>query len=463
MKFFGKIQKLGKALMLPVAVLPAAALLLRLGAPDVFDIPFIMKAGGAIFDNLALIFAIGVAIGMAFDNGGAAGLAGAIGYLTLTNAVVTINDSINMGVLAGIISGLLGGAMYNKFHNVKLPDFLGFFGGKRFVPIATAGASILLALLFGYAWPPIQNAIHSAGEWIIQAGTSGAFVFGFLNRLLIPVGLHHVLNSMVWFVFGTFTDPATGQAVTGDLSRFFAGDPSAGIFMTGFYPIMMFALPAAALAMYSTARSENKKAIAGVLFSVAFTSFLTGITEPIEFAFMFLAPVLYVLHSLLTGVSLAVCHVLGIHHGFGFSAGAIDYFLNMGLATKGWLLLPLGLLFGVLYYFLFVWFIRMFKLATPGRVELETAEASIQETGLSMEGLAEGYVKALGGKENIEGLDACITRLRLTLKDTSVISDDSLKALGCTGVLRSKGGNSMQVVVGTKAEILADTMKALMK
>ncbi len=462
MKFFGKVQKLGKALMLPVAVLPAAALLLRLGAPDVFDIPFIMKAGGAIFDNLALIFAIGVAIGMAFDNGGAAGLAGAVGYLTLTSAVVTINESINMGVLAGIISGLLGGAMYNRFHNVKLPDFLGFFGGKRFVPIATAGLSILLALIFGYAWPPIQNAIHAAGEWIIQAGTSGSFVFGTLNRLLIPVGLHHVLNSMVWFVFGTFTDPATGQVVTGDLSRFFAGDPSAGMFMTGFYPIMMFALPAAALAMYTTARQENKKAIAGVLFSVAFTSFLTGITEPIEFAFMFLAPVLYVLHSLLTGVSLAVCNILGIHHGFGFSAGAIDYFLNMGLATKGWLLLPVGLLFGVLYYFLFVWFIRMFNLPTPGRVELETAEASVAKTEETMESLAAGYLKVLGGKENVEGLDACITRLRLTLKNPSAVSDDSLKALGCTGVLRSKG-NAMQIVVGTKAEILADSIKNLMK
>ncbi len=462
MKFFGKIQKLGKALMLPVAVLPAAALLLRLGAPDVFDIPFIMKAGGAIFDNLPLIFAIGVAIGMAFDNGGAAGLAGAVGYLTLTSAVVTINDGINMGVLAGIISGLLGGAMYNRFHNVKLPDFLGFFGGKRFVPIATAGFSILLALLFGYAWPPIQNVIHATGEWIIQAGTTGAFMFGFLNRLLIPVGLHHVLNSMVWFVFGVFTDPATGQVVTGDLSRFFAGDPSAGVFMTGFYPIMMFALPAAAFAMYATARQENKKAIAGVLFSVAFTSFLTGITEPIEFAFMFLAPVLYVFHALMTGVALAVCNILGVHHGFGFSAGAIDYFLNMGLATKGWLLIPLGLLFGVVYYFLFVWFIRTFNLSTPGRVELETAEIPSSEGGRSVESLAAEYLKALGGRENVESLDACITRLRLVLKDASAVTDEPLKVLGCTGVLRSKG-NTMQVVVGTKAEILADAIKVLMK
>ncbi len=465
MKIFGSLQKLGKALMLPVAVLPAAALLLRLGAPDVFDIPFIMKAGGAIFDNLALIFAVGVAIGIAFDGGGAAALAGAVGYLTLTNAIVTINADINMGVLAGILSGILAGLMYNKFHDIRLPDFLGFFGGKRFVPIITATVSIVLAFILGYAWPPVQDAIHNAGEWILKAGTTGAFTFGFLNRLLIPVGLHHVLNSMVWFVFGSFTDPATGQAVTGDLSRFFAGDPSAGIFMTGFYPVMMFGLPAAALAMYTTARQENKKAIAGVLFSVAFTSFLTGITEPIEFAFMFLAPLLYVAHALLTGAALAVCDILGIHHGFGFSAGAIDYFLNMGLSTKGWLLIPLGFLFGVVYYFLFVWVIRAFNLPTPGRIEMETAEMPASGgRSHSMDELGRAYLEALGGKENIRTMAACITRLRMEVEDSGKIVEQKLAKLGASGVLKSKdGGNVVQVVVGTKAELLADTIKGLIK
>lgn len=314
------LQKLGKALMLPVAVLPAAALLLRLGASDVLDIPFIMQAGAAIFDNLALLFAVGIAVGVAFDGGGAAALAGAVGYFTLTKAVVTINSTINMGVLAGIVSGIVAGMLYNKYHNIKLPDFLGFFGGKRFVPIAASLASIVLALVFGYIWPPIQQAIHGVGEWLLGAGLLGAFTFGTLNRLLLPLGLHHVLNSMVWFVFGEFTN-AAGQVVTGDLHRFFAGDPTAGVFMTGFFPIMMFALPAAALAMYTTARSANKKAVSGILLSVALTSFLTGITEPIEFAFMFLAPVLYIAHSLLTGAALALCSMLGVLHGFGFSGG----------------------------------------------------------------------------------------------------------------------------------------------
>ncbi len=457
---FGKVQKLGRALMLPVAVLPAAALLLRLGAGDVLDIPFIMKAGGAVFDNLALLFAIGVAIGLAFDNGGAAGLAGAVGYLTLTSAVVTINKDINMGVLAGMISGITAGVLYNKYHDIRLPEWLGFFAGKRFVPIAASLASIVMALLFGYVWPPIQDAIHNVGEWIVGAGALGAFAFGTLNRLLIPVGLHHVINSLVWFVFGNFTD-AAGKVVTGDLSRFFAGDPTAGTFMTGFFPIMMFALPAAAFAMYRTARPENRKAVAGFLFSVAFTSFLTGITEPIEFMFMFLAPALYITHAVLSGAAMAVSNVLGVHCGFGFSAGAIDYLLNWNLATKPFMVIPLGLAFAAVYYFLFVAIIKVFNLPTPGRIEQEMVEAPLEEFG-GMAGLAMAYIEQLGGKGNIQGVDGCITRLRVTVRDISIIDDESFKKLGASGVLRP-GKNAIQVVVGTKAENLADTIRKYMK
>ena len=232
--WFGKLQKIGKALMLPVAVLPAAALLLRFGAPDVLDIPFVFKAGAAIFDNLALLFAIGIAVGIAHDGAGASGLAGAVGYFVLTNGVKTINAELNMSVLAGILSGLVAGALYNKFYNIKLPEFLGFFAGRRFVPIVTAGAMIVLAGIFGVIWAPIQAGIHAIGEWIIGAGAVGVFIFGFFNRLLIPFGLHHILNSFIWFVFGSFTD-TTGKVVTGDLNRFFAGDPTAGNFMAGFY------------------------------------------------------------------------------------------------------------------------------------------------------------------------------------------------------------------------------------
>ncbi|EHM10670.1 PTS system, N-acetylglucosamine-specific IIBC component [Thermanaerovibrio velox DSM 12556] len=458
---FGGLQKLGKALMLPVAVLPAAALLLRLGASDVLDIPFIMQAGGAIFDNLPLVFAIGVAVGFAFDGGGAAALAGAVGYLTLTKAMVTINKDINMGVLAGIISGILAGQLYNRFHNVKLPDFLGFFGGKRFVPIASAGCSIALALIFGFIWPPIQQAIHGVGNWIVGAGLVGAFAFGALNRLLLPLGLHHVINSLVWFVFGSFTDKA-GKVVTGDLSRFFAGDPTAGTFMTGFYPIMMFALPAAALAMYTTARPENRKAVSGILLSVALTSFLTGITEPIEFAFMFLAPALYVAHAILTGAALAVCEALGIHHGFGFSAGAIDYVLNYGLATKPLLLIPIGLGFGAVYYFLFVAMIKALDLPTPGR-ELAprgmTASASTDEELMK---LAAAYIASLGGAGNISSLDSCITRLRLSVKDGKLVMEEEIRRLGATGIIRPNS-TDMQIVVGTKADLIAGAIKRQLK
>ncbi len=453
-KIFGKLQKVGKALMTPVAALPVAALLLRLGQPDVFDIPIISAAGGAIFDNLALLFAIGVAFGLAKNNNGAAGLAGAIGYLVLTNVAVAINDTINMGVLAGMIAGIMAGMLYNKYYNIKLPEWLGFFGGKRFVPIITSLLALVLGIAFGYIWPPIQAGIDSLGAWIIGAGALGAGVFGFLNRLLIPVGLHHVLNSFLWFVFGEF------GGATGDLNRFFAGDPTAGTFMAGFYPVMMFGLPAVALAIYTTAKKENRAAVGGMLMSVAFTSFLTGITEPLEFMFMFLAPALYVLHAILTGVSLAVTSALGILHGFGFSAGAIDYFLSFGIATKPILLLPLGLAFGVVYYVVFVFFIKAFDLKTPGRADDESGnDALIESMGISH--VAEAYIDALGGSGNIEEVDACITRLRLTLHNSSRIDEAELKRLGASGVIVASERN-IQVIVGTKAENLAEELKDIL-
>lgn len=454
--FFGKLQKLGKALMLPVAVMPVAALLLRLGADDVLNIPFVMATGDAIFANLALLFAIGVAVGLSKDNAGSAGLAGAVGYFVITSGAKAINPDINMGVLAGIIAGVVAGNLYNKYYNIKLPDWLGFFGGKRFVPIVTSFACIILALIFGFIWPPIQSVIDAAGNWMIGAGAAGVFVFGFLNRLLIPLGLHHVINSIVWFIFGEY------NGATGDLHRFFAGDPTAGGFMTGFYPVMMFGLVAAALAMYTTAKPENRKSVGGLLFGVGFTAFLTGITEPIEFMFMFLAPVLYVVHALLTGAAMAVCQVLGIKHGFGFSAGAIDYFLNMGLATKGLWLIPIGIIFGVIYYALFVFVIKKLDLPTPGRIdeEGEGLDVLIDEKGLY--GVAKLYVDALGGAENIVELDSCITRLRLTVNDGDKVDEAELKKIGASGVLRPTKKN-MQVIVGTKADIIAEEIKDYLK
>ncbi|MFW6273667.1 MAG: N-acetylglucosamine-specific PTS transporter subunit IIBC [Halanaerobium sp.] len=460
--------------MLPIAVLPAAALLLRLGAEDVFNIPFIMAAGSAIFDNLALLFGIGVAVGIAHDSSGSAGLAGAVGYLVINNGTQAINSDINMGVLAGIIGGLTAGALYNRYHDIKLPDFLGFFGGRRFVPIVTGAAAVVLAGIFGFIWPPIQEAIQLAGQWIIDAGALGVFVYGFLNRLLIPLGLHHVLNSFIWFVFGEFTN-AAGEVVTGDLSRFFAGDPSAGFFMSGFFPMMMFGLPAAALAMYHTAKPENKAAVSGIFLSVALTSFLTGITEPIEFAFMFLAPALYVIHALLTGLSLVVTYLLGIQHGFGFSAGAIDYFLNYGLATRPIMIIPIGILFFAVYYFLFRLAIQKFDIPTPGRLGAEAAGSDMSvmpetqqqkkdssESSSADKNKSRAYIEALGGKDNIKSVESCITRLRLEVEDSSKIDEKTLQTLGATGVLKANKNNA-QVVVGTKAEMIADEIKKELK
>ncbi|MBN3759121.1 PTS transporter subunit EIIC [Paraburkholderia sp. Tr-20389] len=465
---FLKIQRLGRALMLPIAVLPVAGLLLRLGQPDVFNIKMIADAGGAIFDNLPLLFAIGVAVGFAKDNNGVAALAGAIGYLIEVAVMKDINDKLNMGVLSGIIAGIVAGMLYNKYKDIKLPDYLAFFGGKRFVPIATGVACLVLGIVFGYAWAPVQGVIDAAGHWLTTAGAVGAFVFGLLNRLLLVTGLHHILNSLAWFVFGSFTPPG-GAAVTGDLHRFFAGDPTAGTFMTGFFPIMMFGLPAACLAMFHEAPKERRALVGGLLFSMALTSFLTGVTEPIEFSFMFLAPVLYAIHAVLTGLSLAICSALGIKLGFTFSAGAIDYVLNYGLSTKGWEAIPIGIAYSVVYYGLFRFFIRKFNMATPGR-EQETPEAANES--FSTDGFvapvagaaaasgtrAQRYIAALGGAANLSVVDACTTRLRLSVVDSEKVSENELKSVGARGVLKRGGGN-VQVIIGPEADIIADEIR----
>jgi len=448
--------------MLPIAVMPVAALMLRLGQPDVFDIAFVAEAGGAIFANLALLFAIGVAVGLSRDNAGAAGLAGAVAYLVLTKAVATVNPEVDLKILGGIISGVVGGLSYNRYYNIRLPEFLGFFAGKRFVPIFAGSVSLVLALAFGYIWPVIQSGIDAAGHWMVEAGGLGAFVFGTLNRLLIPVGLHHVLNTTAWFVFGNYEyTNAAGELVkaTGDLNRFFAGDPNAGLFMTGFYPVMMFGLPAAALAMFTMARPENRAKVGGLLFGVGLTSFLTGVTEPLEFMFMFLAPALYLVHALLTGAAMALSAVLDIHHGFGFSAGLIDFVLNWGLAKNAWMLIPMGLAYAAIYYGVFVVVIKALNLKTPGREEEELATDS-GKVDRDIRELALEYLDALGGADNMTNIDACITRLRLTMVDRNVVDEKALKALGAKGVVKL-GENNLQVILGPLAEIVATEMKSL--
>lgn len=456
--FIEGLQRLGRALMLPIAILPIAGLLLRLGDTDLLNIAIIHDAGQVIFANLAMIFAIGIAVGFAKDNNGTAGLAGVIGYLVMISTLKVLDASINMGMLAGIVSGLMAGALYNRFKDIKLPEYLAFFGGRRFVPIVTGFSAVGLGVLFGYIWPPIQHGINSFGTLLMESGSFGAFVFGVFNRLLIVTGLHHILNNMAWFVFGNFTDPTTGALVTGDLSRYFAGDPKGGQFMTGMFPVMIFGLPAACLAMYRNALPERRKVMGGIFLSMSLTAFLTGVTEPIEFAFMFLAPLLFLLHALLTGLSMAITNALNIHLGFTFSGGFIDMVLGWGRSTNGWLVVPVGLVYAVMYYAVFDVCIRRFNLKTPGREDVATADKAV----LTENERAGAYIKALGGAENLVTVGACTTRLRLEMVDRNKASDADLKALGAMAVVRPGKGGSLQVVVGPMADSIADEIRLAM-
>ena len=460
MSILGHFQKLGNAIMFPIAVLPIAGILLRIGQPDLLNIPFIAAGGQAVFTNLALLFAMGVAGGFSKDNSAAAAIAAAVGYFIMMAAMKTLNADVDPGVAGGIIIGACAGLLYNRFHAIKLPEFLGFFGGKRFVPIITGLVALILAFAFSVIWPPVQDGINHLGQWILTSGVPGEFVYGVANRLLIPLGLHHILNSMVWFVFGNYTDPATGQVVTGEISRFFAGDPSAGRILSGFFPVVMFGLPSAALAFYVTAKKENKKVIGGMLSSVALTAFLTGITEPIEFMFMFLAPGLYVVHAILMGVSIVVASMLNIHMAFSFSSGLIDYILNFNApaAHNSWEIIPMGLVVGALYFVIFVGAIKMFNLKTPGREDAPEEDSNPDSD--SKADLAVQYLAALGGKDNLTDISACITRLRLGIVDRTIINDAKLKQLGAKGVV-NVGSNNLQVIIGPQAEIIANQMKAL--
>jgi PTS system N-acetylglucosamine-specific IIC component len=461
------LQKLGRALMLPIAVLPVAAVLLRLGAKDLLDVPLMFAAGEAVFANLALIFAVGVAVGFAREEGGAAALAGAVGFLAFKAALGAIDKTIEMGVLGGILMGLVASAASNRYGRIELPQWLAFFGGRRFVPIVTAGVALAAAVVSALVYPPIQAAMSLAASWVIASGPLGAGVYGVLNRLLIPTGLHHIINNIVWFQFGDFVN-AAGATVHGDLHRFFAGDPSAGLLLSGFFPIMLFGLPGACLAMYACADKDKRAATGGLLAGVALTAMITGVTEPAEYLFMFLAPGLYAVHALFTGVSLAVCDALGIKLGFGFSAGAIDYALSYGLGTKAWMILPLGGVFFCLYYAVFVLAIRVFDLKTPGRGEgaINTPGApKVRAAGLGpepaeMTELARECLAALGGAANLAETSACITRLRLTLHDRTLVDAPRLTALGAMGLVKV-GEAGLQVVLGPKADLVAQAMREL--
>jgi N-acetylglucosamine PTS system EIICBA or EIICB component len=475
-KLLASLQKIGGALMLPIAVLPIAGLLLRLGQPDLLNFLPMAAAGDAIFANLGILFAIGVAVGLARENHGAAGLASVVGFLVTTKgAEVLINvppgavadlagqahdlavaaykahELAKLSVPAGIISGLTAGALYNRFANINLPSYLTFFGGRRFVPIASGFVGLIYAGLFGMEWQHLEDGMDGLSRSILHAGSFGLFAYGALNRALIVTGLHHIINNIAWFILGDY------HGVTGDLKRFFAGDPTAGTFMAGFFPVMMFGLPAACLAMYHTALPERRRAVGGLLASIAFTSLLTGVTEPIEFTFMFLAPFLYVLHCVLTGIAFIIMNALQVRLGFGFSAGLIDYVLNFNRATHPWLLLPVGALYFALYYGVFRVSIVKLNLKTPGRDLADTtpnATAAASTPG----GRGASYIAALGGAANLVSVDACTTRLRLAIASQDVVDVNALKALGARGVVRPSA-TSLQVVIGANADQIAGEIR----
>jgi PTS system N-acetylglucosamine-specific IIC component len=471
----GALQPLGRALMLPIAVLPVAGLLLRLGQPDLLNIAFVAAAGDAIFHNLGLIFAIGVAVGLAKDGNGASALAGAVCFLIATNGAEALmvvpadatsglagkavdlagtafkDAAINhLSVPIGILSGVLAGAFYNRFGTIRLPEYLAFFGGRRFVPIVSGLAGLAIAAIVGLSSSALRDGIGGLSHGIVAAGPFGLFAYGVLNRLLIVTGLHHILNNVAWFIVGDF------HGATGDLHRFFAGDPTAGAFMSGFFPVMMFGLPAACLAMWRSARPERRAAVGGMLASLALTSFLTGVTEPIEFSFMFLAPALYALHAVLTGLAMVLMDALGVRLGFSFSAGLFDYVINFGKATRPLLLIPVGLLYAGVYYAAFRFAIVRFDLKTPGREAAEDLAATVAAKRDTPRG--RGFIEALGGAANLISVDACTTRLRLVLADQAAIDEPALKALGARGLIRPSP-RDLQVVLGPIADEVAREMR----
>ncbi len=490
------LQKIGRALMVPVATLPAAAILMGVGywidptgwgSSNALAALFI-KSGSAIIDNMSVLFAIGVAYGMSKDKDGAAALTGFVGFLVLTTlcspAAVAMIQKIPVDQVpaafgkinnqfVGILTGIISAELYNRFSKVELPKALSFFSGRRLVPILTSFVMIVIAFIMMYVWPLIFNGLVSFGEYIQQMGSVGAGIYAFFNRLLIPVGLHHALNSVFWFDVAGINDIPNflggqesieaGKAVVGITGRYKAG----------FFPIMMFGLPGAALAIYQCARPENRAKVGSIMLAAAFASFFTGITEPLEFSFMFVAPVLYVIHAVLTGLSVFIAASMHWIAGFGFSAGLVDLVLSTRnpLATHWYMLIPQGIVFFVIYYVVFRFTIIKFNLMTPGRElavagdETDGYDVDVHPTNGNKEDetiqLARRYIGSIGGSDNLTGIDACITRLRLNVKDSALVNDALAKRLGASGVIRLNK-QSVQIIVGTRAEIIAGAMRTAM-
>lgn len=474
---FSFLQKIGKSLMLPVAVLPVAGLLLGIGSAHFAFVPatlsdIMANAGGAIFSNLPVIFAIGTALGLA-GNDGVSALSAVVGFVVMLATMGTAAkllgqpvkpimgiESINTGVFGGIAIGIIAAWLFNRYYRLQLPAYLGFFAGKRSVPILTGGAAVIFGLIMSVAWPPIGNAIQAFSTWTVSGNPVMAFgIYGFVERLLIPLGLHHIWNVPFFFESGHYLDPVTGKTVSGEIARYIAGDPTAGN-LAGGYLYKMWALPAAALAIWQSARPENRKMVGGIMISAALTSFLTGITEPIEFSFMFVAPLLYLLHAFLAAAAYSVCILLGIKHGMTFSHGLIDFIVLYPQSHNALWFFILGPIWAALYYGIFTAAIRLFDLKTPGR-ELDTQNGvAIGAAANDPTSKPSQLIAAFGGAANIRNLDACVTRLRVVVADPSKVDSARLKALGASGVMMVAGG--VQAVFGTASENLKTDMERLL-
>lgn len=491
MKAFAEIQKIGKALMTPVAILPAAGLFLAFG--NKLGIPLMEQAGQIIFTNLPLLFAVGAAIGLVGGDGVAA-LSAVVAILIMNTTMGIVSDAaagvaaedmaygmvmgiptLQTGVFGGLIAGIIAAVCYKKFYKTELPAFLGFFAGKRLVPIMTALLAFLVGLAMPVIWVPFQAGLAKLSYLANETNTNiSTFIFGVIERSLIPFGLHHIFYAPFWYQFGEYTN-AAGQVVSGDQAIWFAmlrdgvtnftsvTYSGAGKFLTGKYPFMMFGLPAAALAMYHEAKTENKKMVGGILFSAALTSFLTGITEPLEFSFLFVAPVLYGIHCIFAGLSFMLMNMFAVRIGMTFSGGLIDYIVfgvlpgTSGFENHWYMVIIVGLIFSVIYYFGFRFAIRKFNLMTPGREEAKKEQTDVKVNGNE---LAVLVLNALGGKENLVSLDACITRLRVEVKDTGKVDDKELKKLGASGVLKV-GANGVQAIFGSKAQFICNDLKSM--
>ena len=484
------LQKLGKAMMLPVAALPICGILMGLGyllcpstmqggTPEgILQIIgfFLVKAGGALIDNMAILFAVGVGVGLAKDNDGTAGLAGIVSYLMITTLLAPgsvgviapdmVKDPVNAVAFAkvggnafiGILSGIIGGICYNKFKGTKLPDALAFFSGKRSVAIVTAVVSIVVSAVLLFVWPLIFKGLYAIGQAIVSIDAVGAGIYAFLNRLLIPTGLHHALNNVFWF----------DTIGLGDLGAYWAGKTSAdmgwsvGMYMAGFFPCMMFGIPGAALAIIQTAKTNKRKIAAGIVGSAALCAFICGVTEPFEFAFMFLAFPLYVVYALLYGIFTTITVALGFRAGFCFSAGATDLLFSASLpaAANTWLIIPLGIAAFVVFYFVFKFAITKWNLKTPGREDDQDGEMTIELANDDYTAMAQIILEGLGGKENITSIDHCITRLRLEVKDRLLVDEKKIKSSGASGVIRP-GKTAVQVVIGPKVQFVFEEFKKI--